>query len=92
MPKRNAKSDPHAEEELDADCESDGGEDGERGQAGAQASHTLESRVGTPCGVPTCRSGIGADIVWLAGVLNVDIRSIQGTMIDIHLCALTLGI
>ena len=27
---------------------------------------------------PTCRSGIGADIVWLGGVLNVDVRSIQG--------------
>ena len=41
---------------------------------------------------PTCRSGIGADIVWLAGVFNVDIKSIQGTMINIHLCALILGI
>ena len=28
----------------------------------------------------TCRSGIGAGIVWLGGVTNVDIRSIQGTM------------
>ena len=30
MPKRNAESDPHAEEEPDMDGESDGGEDGER--------------------------------------------------------------
>ena len=30
MPKRNANSDPRAEEETDMDCESDGGEDGER--------------------------------------------------------------
>ena len=38
----------------------------------------------------TCRSGKGADIVWLAGVFNVDIRSIQGTMININLCVLTV--
>ena len=36
---------------------------------------------------PTCRSGIGADIVLL-----VDIRSIQGTMINIHLFASVVGI
>ena len=40
----------------------------------------------------TCRSGISADIVWLAGVVNVDIRSIQGTMTNIHLYALIMGI
>ena len=42
--------------------------------------------IGSPTWCPTCRSGIGADIVWLAGVFNVEIRSIQGTMIHIHLC------
>ena len=40
----------------------------------------------------TYRSGIGAGIVWLERLLNVDTRSIQGTMINIHLCELTLGI
>ena len=40
----------------------------------------------------TCGSGIGAGNVWLGGVLNVDTRSIQGTMIGIHLCALIMGI
>ena len=37
----------------------------------------------------TCPSGSGADTVRLAGDFNVDIRSIQGTMIKIHLCALS---
>ena len=38
-----------------------------------------------------CRSGIIAATVWRAGALNVDI-SIQGTMINIHFCALVMGI
>ena len=40
----------------------------------------------------TCRSEIGADIVWLGGVSNVGIRGIRGTMTNIHLCALIMGI
>ena len=38
----------------------------------------------------TCRSGIGAGIAWLE-VLNVDIRSIQGRLINFHLCAVILA-
>ena len=39
----------------------------------------------------TCHSGIGAGIVWLGWGMNVDIRSIQGTMINLILCALTMA-
>ena len=52
----------------------------------------LECRVETPCGVAHAVQGLVQTFVWLAGVLNVDIRSIQGTMINIHLCALIKGI
>ena len=40
----------------------------------------------------TCRSEIGADIVWPGGVSNVGIRGIRGTMTNIRLCALIMGI
>ena len=64
------------------DCDSDGGVDGERTRL-LSKPRTLESRVRTPC---------GAGIVCLPGVLNVDMRSIQGTRINFHLCALTVAI
>ena len=79
MPKRNAKSD-HMQRKSPT-C-----------HAVAEASHTIETRVGTPCGVPSCRSEIGADIVWLGGVSNVGIRGIRGTMTNIRLCVLIMGI
>ena len=44
MPKRNA------EEGLDMDCESDGGEDGERVRLLLRSRTPSKSRVGTPCG------------------------------------------
>ena len=59
------------------DCESDGGEDGERVRLLPRLAHPRKPS-GSAMWYLTCRSGIGADIVWLAGVLNVDIRSIQG--------------
>ena len=48
----------HAEEKPGMDCESDGGEDGERARKPS----------GSAMWCPTCRSRIGADTVWLACV------------------------
>ena len=79
---------PHAEEERDMDCESGGGDDGERVML-LPRPRTPSKAEGSALWCLRCRSGMGADIVWLAGVSNIDIRSIQGTMINIHLCPLT---
>ena len=73
------------------DCESDCGKDGERVRLLPSLAHDRKLS-GSAMWCPTWRSGIGADIVWLAGVLNVDIKSIQGMMINVHLCALIMGI
>ena len=54
-------------------------------QAIAEASHTIESWVGSVTWCPTCRPGIGA-------VFNVDISGIEDMMINIHLCALIMVI
>ena len=49
---------PHAEEEPDMDCESGWRRGRSTCQAAAEASHTLESRVGAPCGVPHAVQGL----------------------------------
>ena len=40
----------------------------------------------------TCRSEIGANIVWPDGVSNVGIRGIRVTMTNIRLCELIMGL
>ena len=67
---------PHAEEEPHMDCESEGGEDGERARL-LSKPRTPRKPSGNAMWCFTCRSWIGAGIVWLGGVSNVDIRSIQ---------------
>ena len=74
------------------DCECDGGEDGERVRLLPKPRTPSKAEWGTPRGCSTCRSEIGADIVWPVGVSNVGIRGIRGTMTNIRLCALIMGI
>ena len=91
MPKRNAKSDHMQRKSLTwiARVMKERTEN-VSGCCRALAHPRLPS--GSAMWRPTCRSEIGADNVWLAGVLNVNIRSIQGTVINIHLCAVIMGI
>ena len=68
---------PHAEEEPDMDCESNGGEDGERVR--------LLPRPRTPSkvGAVWCPFRDRCRHCAAARVLNVDIRSIQGLIMGI---------
>ena len=89
MPKRNAKSD-HVPRKNQTRSARVMGERTENvsGCCRGFAHSRKPSRNATWC--PTCRSGTGADILWLAGVFNVDIKSIQGMLINIHLCVLIM--
>ena len=87
----DCKVGPHAEEEPNMDCESE--EERTENVSGccrSLARHRKPSGNAMWC--RTCRSEIGADIVWPGGVSNIGIKGIQGTMTNIRLCALIMGI
>ena len=91
MPKRNAKSDHMQRKSPTWDCESDGGEDGERVR--------LLPKPRTPSKAEWERHVVShmpfrdrRRHVWPGGVSNVGIRGIRGTMTNIRLCALIMGI
>ena len=77
----------HAEEEPNMDCESDGGKDGERVR--------LLPKPRTPPKAEWERHVVSHMPFrdWCpGGVSNVGIRGIRGTMTNIRLCALIMGI
>ena len=89
---KDCKVGPHAEEEPTMDCESDGGEGGERVRLLPKPRTPSKAEWERHVVSHTCRSEIGADIVWPGGVSNVGIRGIRGTMTNIRLCAWIMGI
>ena len=87
--REDCKVGPHAEEVPDMDWR-ELEERTENVSGCCRGLTRLRKPSGSAMWCLTCPSRSAADAVWLTGGdFNVDIRSIQGTMINIHLCVLS---